>query len=198
MSLLNAALLCGVGYLSHGAAKREGGIIPAGRKLTRRVSELTQRVTGHSMSQAQAAFFVVAVAALVYKFVLSSGSTNSGYSSGYSSGRSSSSSSRRRARYQDGMRYEEDVYDYSGGYGTGWGAGWDLSFMISAGMLATMVYQLGGGRNGWSVGELIRRVQNMDFWQMMMFANLLQSVLGGGRRRGGMPMGGFGRRGMYY
>ena len=38
--------------------------------------------------------------------------------------------------------------------------------MISAGMLATMIYQLGGGRNGWSVGELIRRVQNMDFWQV--------------------------------
>lgn len=42
--------------------------------------------------------------------------------------------------------------------------GWDLSFMISAGMLATMVYQLGGGRNGWSLAELIHRVQNMDFW----------------------------------
>ena len=38
--------------------------------------------------------------------------------------------------------------------------------MISAGMLATMIYQLGGGRNGWSVGELIRRVQNMDFFQV--------------------------------
>lgn len=36
--------------------------------------------------------------------------------------------------------------------------------MISAGMLATMVYQLGGGRNGWSLAELIHRVQNMDFW----------------------------------
>lgn len=48
--------------------------------------------------------------------------------------------------------------------------------MISAAMLAMMVWQLGGGRGGegWSVGELIRRVQNMDFWQMMMFANLLQ------------------------
>ena len=34
--------------------------------------------------------------------------------------------------------------------------------------------------------------------QMMMFANLLQSVLGGGRRGGMRGMGGFGRRGMYY
>ena len=83
----------------------------------------------------------------------------------------------------------------------------DLSFLIGAGMLGSMVWRLGGGGRpgGWSVGNFIHGLQNMDFFQMMMFLNLVQNVLGGGRRRGGgygggygMPGMGFGRRGMYY
>ena len=93
-----------------------------------------------------------------------------------------------------------DGYGDGGGF-LGLGSGVDLSFLLGAGMLASMVYRLGGGGRpgGWSVGNFIHGVQNLDFFQMMMFVNLIQNVLGGGRRRGmGMPYGGFGRRGMYY
>eukprot|EP00966_Prymnesium_polylepis_P085276 1974129-Prymnesium_polylepis.1 len=132
------------------------------------------------MSPAQAAVLLVAVAFLVYKFwFASSGGSSYGESShggssyggssygGSSYGGSSYGSSRRRAS-------SHNDYDYGGGY-SGMGAGWDISFVISALMLATMVWQLGGGRGGqgWSLGEFIRRVQNMDFFQMMMFANLI-------------------------
>ena len=70
--------------------------------------------------------------------------------------------------------------------------------MLGAGMLGNMVYRLGGGGRpeGWSVGRFFHGVQNMDMWQMMMFVNLIQQVMGGGRRRG--FGGGFGRRGMFY
>uniref|UniRef100_A0A7S3FH35 Uncharacterized protein n=1 Tax=Haptolina ericina TaxID=156174 RepID=A0A7S3FH35_9EUKA len=197
-SLLNAVLLCGVGFLAHSAARREGGLVPAARAITRRLSELLLRLSGHSLTQAQIVVLVAAVAFLVWKFWLSdTGGGGSGFSgSGYESSRSR----RRTHQGYDQRGYDSGSYDFSS-YGSGWGAGWDLSFMISAAMLAMMVWQLGGGRGGegWSVGELIRRVQNMDFWQMMMFANLLQSVLGGGRRGGyGHGYGrGFGRR-MHY
>ena len=94
-------------------------------------------------------------------------------------------------------------YGGYGGYGgdsggfLGLGSGVDLSFMIGAAMLGSYVWRLGGGGrpDGWSVGQFINSVRNMDMFQMMMFLNLVQNVLGG-RRRGGY--GGYGRRGMYF
>ena len=38
----------------------------------------------------------------------------------------------------------------------------------------------------------------MDLWQMMMLMNLVQQVLGGGRRGGYGGYGGFGRRRMFF
>ena len=72
--------------------------------------------------------------------------------------------------------------------------------LLGAAMLASMVYRLGGGGRpeGWSVGQFVHGVRNLDFFQMMMFVNLIQQVLGG--RRGGGYGGGFGggRRRMFY
>ena len=92
---------------------------------------------------------------------------------------------------------------YGGGY-SGLGSQWDLGFMLSAGMLGMYVWNLGGGGRpgGWSVGNVVHRVQNMDFFQLMMLMNMVQNVLGGRRRGygGGYGRGfggGFGRR-MYY
>jgi len=88
----------------------------------------------------------------------------------------------------------------SGSY-SGLGAGVDLSFLLGAGMLGLTVWNMGGGGRpeGWSLGALTHRLQNLDLWQMMMLFNLVQQVLGGGRRRGGYGgFGGFGRRPMYY
>ena len=60
---------------------------------------------------------------------------------------------------------------------SGHGSGWDLGYTISVLMLLAMLKQLGTGPDGgWSVGQLVHRVQNMDFFQMMMFANLLQQA----------------------
>jgi len=178
VSLLNAALLCTLGLLVHSAARREGGLAASARTLLGALARAVHRLSGHQMSLAQAAALLAAVAYIVWSVWLRDASGGAGRYEAYGQRRGG--------------------YEYSS-YGSGLGAGWDLSFMISAGMLATMVYQLGGGRNGWSVGELVRRVQNMDFWQMMMFANLLQTVFGGGRRGGGYHgMGGFRRRGMYF
>ncbi|KAL3893379.1 MAG: hypothetical protein SGPRY_014273, partial [Prymnesium sp.] len=128
-SLLNAALLSAVGYLAHSAAKREGGLLPAARSLSARLARVIQHFTGHSMSQAQAAFLAMAVLFLVWKFWLSdsthaSGAGSSGYSAGSrrsytgSSGydqRDGFSSSHRRAHYGDD-------YNFLGGYGSGWGS----------------------------------------------------------------------------
>ena len=85
-----------------------------------------------------------------------------------------------------------------GGFSGGGFGGWDMSYMIGVAMLGAFVWQLGGGRDpdGWSAGKLWRRVQNLDFFQLLMLSNLLQQVLGGGRRRG--YGGGFGRRSMFY
>ena len=74
----------------------------------------------------------------------------------------------------------------------------DLSFLIGVSMLGMTVWNMGGGGRpeGWSLGQLMHRLQNMDLWQMMMLYNLVQQVLGGGRRHG--YGGGFGRRRMYF
>ena len=75
---------------------------------------------------------------------------------------------------------------YGGGY-SGLGSQWDLG-SAGAGMLGMYVWNLGGGGRpgGWSVGNVVHRVQNMDFFQLMMLMNMVQNVLGGRRhvRRG--------------
>ena len=101
---------------------------------------------------------------------------------------------------------------YGGGYGSGYGGGGggglfglgsgvDFSFLFGLAMLGSYVYRLGGGGRpeGWTVGQFVHSVRNMDFFSMMMFMNLIQNVLGGGRRRGyGGFGGGFGGRRMYF
>ena len=88
-------------------------------------------------------------------------------------------------------------YDQGSSY-SGMGSGVDLSFLIGVSMLGMTVWNMGGGGRpeGWSLGQLMHRLQNMDLWQMMMLYNLVQQVLGGGRRHG--YGGGFGRRRMYF
>jgi hypothetical protein len=109
------------------------------------------------------------------------------------------------ARSQGGARrYEQSrgSSSWDSGSYSGLGSGVDLSFLLGVGMLGLTVWNMGGGGrpDGWSLGTLTHKLQNMDLWQMMMLFNLLQQVIGGGRRRGGGGFGGggFGRRPMYY
>ena len=205
-SIITAGLLVGSGLLLHSASQQEGGIKLAAQNFARRLADLIARVTGARVTSAQAVFLLVAIALLLWRFMggsLSSGGSAS--SSGWSSSRSSYGSSsydHRRRAYDRGGGYDGGYGDYGGGGGgfLGLGAGVDLSFLLGAAMLGNMVYRLGGGGRpgGWTIGNFIRGVQNMDFFQLMMFVNLVQNVLGGGRRRGYGGYGGFGRRGMYY
>ncbi len=197
-SIVVAGLIGGLCYAAHTAVVREGGVAQAYRATSRSVSDLIYRITGQRLSSAQALFLLVATLFLIWYLWLrdTSSATGSagGYSSSYSSSRpssrrSSSHSSRaRRASSHD--TYDDEDY-YGGGY-SGLGAGWDLSFLIGAMMLASMVYRMGSSGGGWSVGQFVHSLRNMDMWQMMMFVNLVQQVLGGGRRRG-MGYGGYGR-----
>ena len=228
-SLLNAGLLCGLGLLTHSAARQQGGIGPAARALSRKVAGTISRLTGMDMTPTQAAVLLVAGVVVVYWQLVGfeslgfggagSGGGNRRY--GGSSGSSSSYSSSRDSYRQRSGRHGSSGGGYRDdeGYGGGWGgggwggggggnggflglgSGFDLSFMLGAAMLGSTVYRLGGGGRpeGWSVGQFIHGVRNLDIFQMMMLMNLVQQVLGGGRRRGGYGgYGGFGRRGMYY
>jgi len=96
-----------------------------------------------------------------------------------------------------GGSYGRSGYDQGSSY-SGMGSGVDLSFLFGVFMLGMTVWNMGGGGRpeGWSLGQLMHRLQNMDLWQMMMLYNLVQQVLGGGRRHG--YGGGFGRRRMYF
>ena len=194
-SALNAALVSGVLYLALSAVRREGGARGAARAVAQRVAELSLRV---GLTPAQFGFLLIAAAVLVWNLWLRGGSSSSyGGSSSYGRRGYSSSSS----RGYGGGGYGDD--GYGGGY-SGLGSQWDLGFMLSAGMLGMYVWNLGGGGRpgGWSVGNVVHRVQNMDFFQLMMLMNMVQNVLGGRRRGygGGYGRGfggGFGRR-MYY
>lgn len=201
VSLMNAGLIVALGLLCHRQAQRHGGIGPAGRVITRTVAESVRRITGQQVTPAQATLLLIACTMVllwwsgIYDSFVSSWRGGRRSSSWF--GPPSSPSSRRRMDGGPGGGY----YDGDGGSGFfGLGSGVDLSFMLGAMMLGSMVWRLGGGSRpeGWSLGQFFHSVQNMDMWQMMMFINLVQQVLGGGRRRGGMGYGGFGRRGMYF
>jgi len=213
-SLLNAGLCVGLGLLGHSASKRHGGMLPAGRKFATWLSDKASALTGARITPAQAAFLLVACGVMLWWQMIGFSAGGSGAASGDSAGYGGHTSSHDRRRTSQ-KRYEhensrgrydaagtrrryESSYgsDYGSGYGSGGagggflglGSGFDLSFMLGAGMLGSMVYRLGGGGRpgGWSIGQFIHGVRNMDFFQMMMFMNLVQQVLGGGRRRRGM------------
>jgi len=62
----------------------------------------------------------------------------------------------------------------------------NASFCIRAAALGLIVWQLGGGTgDGWSGGELWRRLQRMNIWEMLMLTNLIEHLLRHfhGRRR---------------
>ena len=204
VSLINAGLLVALGLMLHGVAKRNGGLGPVARTVTQTIGRRL------GVTPAQAGFLVLACflvllwwSGLYDSLVATARGSSGASSSSRTSTRPSAtgSSNRRRSSSYDGYG---DSYGGGGGGGfLGLGSGVDLSFMLGAAMLSSMVWRLGGGGRpeGWSVGHFIHSVQNMDMFQMMMFINLVQQVLGGGRgRRGGMGMPGmgFGRRGMYY
>jgi len=198
-SLMNAALACGLCVLVHSAASRRGGIVPAAYFAADQAAERLGQVTGIQLSAAQAGVFVVAAAVLVWWQLI-------GFGSGYGSAGDASSSAghggfergygrgshSRGGSGGFGSGYGGYGGGYSGGYGGGGmfglGSGFDLSFMLGAAMLANMVWRLGGGNtaNGWSLGHFFHSLRNMDMFQMLMFMNLVQNVLGGGRRRRGM------------
>lgn len=184
-SMLNAGLLCALGYGAFQHSSQHGGMASA-KLLASRGAAALQRLTGVRITPAQAGFLLVSVAGLVsYYWLWPAPSTSSTAS---------------------GNRYADDGRRYRGGESDGMqsggilGSGWDLSFMISAGMLGSMIWRFGGGGQpgGWSLNQFWHKVRNMDMFQMMMLLNLVQSVFGGGRRGGMGGMGGFGRRGRYF
>jgi len=198
-----------LGLLIHAQAKRDGGLWPAVGAFLGRVADAVGRATGMAMSPAQAAFLVLAGAAVLWWQLVGFGAP--ARHDAYSSTESSSRSRRRASSEHGGGGYGGGGYGggsyggegYFGGGGGGFlglGSGVDLSFMLGAAMLGSYVYRLGGGGRpgGWSLGQFINGVRNLDIFQMMMLMNLVQQVLGGGRRRGYGGYGGFGRRGMYY
>ena len=196
-SLLNAALIAGLCLLAHRAHRSEGGLRGALGQATGRVAYGVQRATGHAVSPTQAGFILVSVVGLIWFYWLGGNEAVLGLRSSPSPprGRRASESSYSRGHERGYDRYDDG---YGSGYGGGGFGGWDMSYMIGVAMLGAFVWQLGGGRDpdGWSAGKLWRRVQNLDFFQLLMLSNLLQQVLGGGRRRG--YGGGFGRRSMFY
>ena len=191
VSLVVAGLAGGLTYLLMNGARQHGGLGPAVGSLTRSLADGFNRVTGARITPAQAVFLAVVCSVLLWRALGGNLSYNSGYGS--------------RGRRTSSRGYGSDYgYGYGGGGGgmLGLGNGVDFSFMIGAAMLGNMVWRLGGGGRpgGWTVGNFVRNFQNLDFFQMMMFINLVQQVLGGGRRRGYGGYGGyggFGRR-MYY
>ena len=202
--LLTAGLLSGLGLLGHSAARREGGLLPALRMCARRAQGGLERLTGWPASTAQAAFVLLALAALVW-YMLAGTSLHGGDAGGGAYGGGAYGGGAYGARSQGGARrYEQSrgSSSWDSGSYSGLGSGVDLSFLLGVGMLGLTVWNMGGGGrpDGWSLGTLTHKLQNMDLWQMMMLFNLLQQVIGGGRRRGGGGFGGggFGRRPMYY
>ena len=190
-SLMNAALACGLIVLVHSAAAKHGGIVPAAYFAADQAAEVLGRAIGVQLSPMQAGFFVVAAALLVWWQLIGFGSAattagtgRAGKSSSGSGGYGSGGSSYGSGGYGSGG----SSYGSGGGGMFGFGSGFDLSFMLGAAMLANMVWRLGGGNtaNGWSLGHFFHSVRNMDMFQMLMFMNLVQNVLGGGRRRRGM------------
>lgn len=203
--LLTAGLLSGLGLLGHSAARREGGLLPALRMCARRAQGGLERLTGRPASTAQAAFVLLALAALVWWYMLAGGdaaggASSGGYGGGAYGGGARGQGGARRAEQSRGYEASRGSSSYDSGSYSGLGSGVDLSFLLGVGMLSMTVWNMGGGGrpDGWSLGTLTHKLQNMDLWQMMMLFNLLQQVLGGGRRRGGGGFGGggFGRR--YY
>ena len=198
-SMLNAGLLSGLGYVLF-LQCRQHGVIKGGRELARRGADAVHRITGMRMTPAQAAFILVSVAGLISYYWLwpappppeaSNHQFNRHRETAASSSYGSSSRQRSRGAGYDASEYES--YSSGGGF---FGSGWDLSLMISAGMLGSMVWRMGGGpAGGWSLDQFWHKLKNMDMFQMMMLLNLAQSVFGGGRR--GMGRG-FGGRARYY
>jgi len=189
-SMVNAALACGLGMLVHSAAVRQGGIVPAVYFAADRVADVLSRVVGVRLSPIHAGVFVVTAGCLIW-WQLIGFTTSTGWSN-----------ERHHGRHDDmRTRYSSRGREYDGGYGSsytgsgggmfGFGSGIDMYFMLGAMMLANMVWRLGGGNtaNGWSLGHFFHSLRNMDMFQMMMFMNLVQQVLGGGGRR---------RRGVYF
>jgi len=197
VSVLNAILLSGLGYMCFSAAQREGGLTGTLKRVTSGAAKVIHRATGTAVTPAQAGFLIVGVLFLIwYYWVGGMDSFGSSTRGGHSYAETGSARRDGSSRYPHRAASEE--YEYAdGGGGSFFGSGWDLSLVLSTGMLGMYCYNLGGGGtpDGWSLGQLIHRVRSMDLWQMMMLMNLVQQVLGGGRRRG---VGGFGRRGMYF
>ena len=197
-SFLNAALLAGLGLLAHKAHQSEGGLRGALGQATGRVAYGVQRATGHAVSPAQAGFILVSVLGLVWFYWLGGNEALLGARAPPSPPHSGRRASEQGSYSRGAERGYADRYDDGYGGGGGGLGGWDMSYMIGVAMLGVFVYQLGGGRDadGWSVGKLWRRVQNLDFFQLLMLSNLLQQVLSSEHKRG--YGNSFGQRSMFY
>lgn len=198
-SLINAGLVGLLLLAGLWGARREGGLGVAARDVGLSAAALLERVTGQRVTPAQAWFLVAAVTGMAYHFWLAP-SPATGWATG---GSSAGDGTTRRTAGHGGFESSGATHDSHGYFGSL--SSLDLGYMLSVGVLGTFAWNLGGGGTpaGWSWGELVRRVQQMDIWQLLMLSNLLQQVLGGGRNRrgyGGMGYGGMGygrRRGFF-
>jgi hypothetical protein len=145
---------------------------PVATRYATAFSQWLNRTAGLQLAPSQAALGCLGLIIVGLSFVIHGGSLGlGGFGGGYGSG---------------------------GGYGYGGGGGFSFFWMISAVMLGSTAYRMGGGGQpgGWSVGNLWHSLSNMNIWEGMMLLNLLQRVLGGGGGRG-FGGGGFGRRRMF-
>mmetsp|Transcript_18817 Transcript_18817/g.62241 ORF Transcript_18817/g.62241 Transcript_18817/m.62241 type:complete len:303 (+) Transcript_18817:27-935(+) len=202
-SMGNAALAALVLFVVMTAVRDPGGPLAAARSAANAAADSMERVTGQRFTPAQVTCLLLSTAAFAYYFWLAPAATSGygGRGSGYRERGGYDSGGDRRTTY-GARRRGSDSGGWSGdGYGGFSSSSWDLGYLLSAGVLGRMVWSLGGGGTaaGWSFGELVRRAQTMDIWQLLMLSNLIQRVLGGGQRRGGFGgYGGYGRRRMYF
>jgi hypothetical protein len=196
-SLVNAGL---VGLLLMAVlrgARRPGGLGGAARDVGLSAAALLQRVTGQLVTPAQAWFLLAAVVGMAYYFWLQPGqATASGRIS--SPGAGAATGRTNGGGGYGGFAFFGGAHEGSGLFGSL--SSLDLGYMLSVGVLGTFAWNLGGGGTpvGWRWGELVRQVQGMNLWQLLMLSNLLQQVLGGGGGRRGYGGMGYGRRRMFY
>ena len=207
-SMINAALAGIIVLGVYTGVQREGGLSRAVKDTGTSAAGLIERVTGQQVTPAQALFLLVAISGMAYYFWLAPSphvSRPQDTFGGYGAQSSGSKTSGRRmgdsTPYGASGGYDSNA-DIRGSAGGLFGAlsSFDLSFLLSAGMLGSFVWNLGGGGSpeGWSAGQLVRRVQQMDIWQLLMLSNLVQQVVGGRGRRGYGGYGGYGRRRGFY
>lgn len=166
---LSAAVLVGVGYMAYTALNTppwiQGGVLGHRGNILERLCMVLHQATGMMVTPQHLGMAAALVLMLYWYFYHGPGSHGYGYGHGY--------------------RHE---------YG-GYGGGLDFYWYFGAAMLGSYIWRMGGGGRpgGWSFDQLWHSLSNMDLFQGMMFLNLVQRVLGGGRR-GGMGY----RRPMYF